>query len=204
MWKPGFVQNQPPQVSTLRSFSCAVLHTEASKRDTTPGGTQPGHDKGLICMSLVARSWKLRCTAPTQCYLLERYPSQRRSVSSSIRADMLGNFRVKNRSGEHWWKTQKSYARVYRQGRKFFMVMDSEIYVTDAAVGLRHASKKQRIVARKTPCFSVVEPKTKCILTGSTGTEIFRKILVRVLLIVWRENKNKIYHTTRRNIPSDL
>ena len=44
IWSKSAPHNQFVSFSNLRSFTSAVPTTDASKRQTTPGGTQPSHD----------------------------------------------------------------------------------------------------------------------------------------------------------------
>ena len=76
------------------------------------------------------------CTSATQFHLLHR-----RSVSN-IRGARLGNFHGKSRGGKRSYDSP--CARVYRQGR-YSRVVDLRIHVTDAAIGLRRASKNKDI-----------------------------------------------------------
>ena len=145
IWSTSAPNNPFGSFSTL--LTGAVLPTKASNWHTTPGGTQPSHN--IVSCSwfgrCLGRIGEIRCTAATQFYLLHR-----RSVSSINRAARLGKFHGKSRGGIRYLNCLRFTVSSCVQTGKVSRVVDFFIHVTDAAIGLRRASKLKEMWTKNT------------------------------------------------------
>ena len=145
IWSKSSPNNPFGSFSTLRSFTGAVLPTEASERHTTPGGTQPSHDvvSYVVDLSLVLLELEKSGAPLPRCFILCTAAIY---VSSNNRAASLVNFHGQKSRWPALMKSPKIHrVLVYtdREGIPWWLTYCT--YVTDAVVGLRRASKNKEM-----------------------------------------------------------